>query len=135
MTNEGYVIFLFICFCLGVGWLADWFGVFVVFYLVLVCLFVVFVLFCLFFVLLACQFFCIPLEALVLGDIPLFPLVLGDIYALWNSYMTNSTIFWMLQFLQAKRSLSYVYCFPVHVPQCKERTVSFTWRQKEMSCC
>lgn len=72
-TNEGNVIFLFMYFCLG------WFSFF------------------------TCQFFCIPLEALVLGDISLF------IYTLWNSYVTNTTIFWMLQFfLQDQKSLSYV---------------------------
>lgn len=50
-----------------------------------------------------CQFFCMPLEGLVLGDIPLF------IYTVWNSYVTNTTIVWVLQFfLQDKSSLSYV---------------------------
>lgn len=77
-TNEGNVIFLFMYFCLG------WFSFF------------------------TCQFFCKPLEALVLGDISLF------IYTLWNSYVTNTTIFWMLQFfLQDKKKL--VIC---RVSQC-----------------
>lgn len=65
------------------GWLVCWEVLFVVFFF-------------------TCQFFCIALEALILGDISLFS------YTLWNSYMTNATIFWMLQFfLRVKRSLQY----------------------------
>lgn len=106
LTNEGNVIFLFMYFFFLLVGLLGGVVVFVCLcgFVCLVCLFWFceafvcrFVLFLLYFF--TCQFFCIPLEALILGGILLFS------YTLWNSYVTNTTEFWMLQFfLQDKRS-------------------------------